>query len=145
MPEEPLRDQHGSCVIASPPSMPRKGPPPATIAPPETGKTWMLVGLGLVLALTGLVMSLRSKSFGPSPEPPQSQKPCSPSAACAEASSKASWSTDRLQHEALRRFNRGDPEGAVAALAPLGKTNPREAAALRQALRSNWNRNRLEA
>jgi hypothetical protein len=145
MPEEPLRDQHGNCANASPPSMTRKGPLLATITPPEPKNPWMLMGLGLVLALIGLVMSLQPKPSGPSPGPLQSQKPCSPSAPCPEAGSKATWSTDRLQHEALHRFNRGDPEGAVAALAPLGKTNPSEAAALRQALRSNWNRNRLEA
>jgi hypothetical protein len=53
--------------------------------------------------------------------------------------------TTRQRQEALRRFNRGDPEGAVAALAPLQQTNPSEGAALQEALRSNWNRNRLEA
>jgi hypothetical protein len=53
--------------------------------------------------------------------------------------------TTRQRQEALRRFSRGDPEGAVAALAPLRQTNPSEAAALGEALRSNWHRNRLES
>jgi len=53
--------------------------------------------------------------------------------------------TTRQRQEALRRFSQGDPEGAVAALAPLRQTNPSEAAKLGEALRTNWNRNRLEA
>jgi hypothetical protein len=60
-------------------------------------------------------------------------------------SQKATVATTRLRQEALGRFSRGDPEGAVAALAPLRQTNPNEAAALGEALRTNWNRNRLEA
>ncbi|MCX5954045.1 MAG: hypothetical protein NTZ40_11255 [Cyanobacteria bacterium] len=99
----------------------------------------------MVLAVTGLVMALQPQCPRQRPGPPPSQKPCLPGAACPAASSEATRATDRLPQEALRRFNRGDPEGAVAALAPLGQTNPSAAAALQEALRSNWNRNRLEA
>ena len=125
--------------------MDRKGPPPEPTTPHKPQRPWRLVGLGLVLAATGLVMALQPQPPRHRPGPLQSHKPCIPGAACPEASSKATWSTDRQQQEALRRFSRGDPEGAVAALAPLRQTNPSEAAALQQALRSNWNRNRLEA
>lgn len=111
--------------------MARKGPPPEPTAPPEPQRPWKLMGLGLVLATAGLVMALQ-------PQPPKHRPgPLH--------SPKATPATTRLQQEALRRFSRGDPEGAVAALAPLRQTNPSEAAALGEALRSNWNRNRLEA
>jgi len=102
---------------------------------------WWVVGLGVVLAAAGLVMALQPQPAKQHPGPVRSQKPCLPGAACPEASSEATRATARLQQEALRRFSRGDPEGAVAA---LGQTNPSEAAALQEALRSNWNRNRLE-
>jgi len=111
--------------------MPRKGPPPKPTAHPEPQRPWGLVGLGLALATAGLVMALQ-------PQPPK-HRPGS------LHSQKATLATTRLQQEALRRFSRGDPEGAVAALAPLRQTNPSEGAALGEALRSNWNRNRLEA
>jgi hypothetical protein len=103
-----------------------------------------MVGLGLALAAAGLVMALQPQPPRHRPDPLRSQRPCSPGAPCPESSSKGTLATTRLQQEALRRFSRGDPEGAVAAIAPLHQTNPSEAAALREALRSNWNRNRLE-
>jgi hypothetical protein len=89
------------------------------------------VGLGLALAAAGLVMALQPQTPKNRPVPLRSPK--------------ATQATIGLHQEALRRFNRGDPEGAVAALAPLRQTNQGEAAALGEALRSNWNRNRLEA
>jgi hypothetical protein len=111
--------------------MPRKGPPPEPTAPPEPQRPWRLAGLGLALAAAGLVMALLPQTPKNRPVPLHSPK--------------ATQATTRLHQEALRRFNRGDPEGAVAALAPLRQTNQGEAAALGEALRSNWNRNRLEA
>ena len=111
--------------------MPRKGPPPQPTAPPEPERPWRLVGLGLALAAAGLVMALQPQPPKHRPGPLHSQK--------------ATVATTRLRQEALGRFSRGDPEGAMAALAPLRQTNPNEAAALGEALRSNWNRNRLEA
>jgi len=125
--------------------MASKGSPPKPTAPPEPQRPWRLVGLGLALAAAGLVMGLQPQPPRHRPGPLHSQKPCSPGAPCPEASSEATVATTRQRQEALRRFNRGDPEGAVAALAPLQQTNPSEGAALQEALRSNWNRNRLEA
>ena len=127
--------------------MDRKGPPPEPTAPHQHQGPGRVVGLGLGLAAAaaGLVMALHP----PSPTRPQgalpSQKPCSPGGPCPQASITATRATPPLRQEALRRFNQGDPEGAVTALATLGQTNPTEAAALQEALRSNWNRNRLEA
>ena len=133
--------------------MARKGPPPAPTALPVAQRPWKLVGLGLALAAAGLVMALQPQPPRHRPGPLHSQKPCSPGAPCpkassetsGEASSEATVATTRQRQEALRRFSQGDPEGAVAALAPLRQTNPSEAAKLGEALRTNWNRNRLEA
>ena len=111
--------------------MASKGLPPKPTAPPVPQRPWRLVGLGLALAAAGLVMAQQPPPPTPPPRPHPSQK--------------ATVATTRQRQEALRRFSRGDPEGAVAALAPLRQTNPSEAAALGEALRSNWNRNRLEA
>ncbi len=125
--------------------MQRKGPPPEPTAPPGHQLPWIIVGLGLALAAAGLVLALQPQPPDQRPGPLQSQKPCSPGDPCPEASIKGTRSTESSQREALRRFSQGDPEGAVASLAPLGQTDPSKAAALREALRSNWNRNRLEA
>ena len=103
------------------------------------------MALGLGLAAAGLVMALHPQSPTRRPSPLPSPKPCSPGGPCPEASTTATRATVPLRQEALRRFSQGDPEGAVAALAQLGQTNPTEAVALQEALRSNWNRNRLEA
>jgi len=129
--------------------MARKGPTPEPTALPVPQRPWKLVGLGLALAAAGLVMALPPQPPRHRPGPLHSQKPCSPGAPCpkasSEASSEATVATTRQRQEALRRFSQGDPEGAVAALAPLRQTNPSEAAKLGEALRTNWNRNRLEA
>jgi hypothetical protein len=103
------------------------------------------MALGLGLAAAGLVMALYPQSPTRRPSPLPSPKPCSPGGPCPEASTTATRATVPLRQEALRRFSQGDPEGAVAALAPLRQTNPSEAAALGEALRSNWHRNRLES
>jgi len=125
--------------------MDRKGPPPEPTGMPEPQRRWKVMGLGLALAAAGLVMALQPPPPNNRPALLPSQRPCSPGVSCPEARTKASLATTRLRQEALRRFSQGDPEGAVAAIGPLHQTNPSEGAALQQALRSNWNRNRLEA
>jgi len=137
--------------------MDRKGPHPEPTASPDPQRPWRALGfgLGLGLAAAGLVMALHPQSPGRRPAPLPSQKPCTPGGPCPETRSTATKTTATktvatgasatLRQEALRHFNQGDPEGAVATLARLGQTNPTEAAALQEALRSNWNRNRLEA
>jgi hypothetical protein len=130
--------------------MDRKGSHDEPTASPNPQRRWRVVALGLGLAAAGLVMALHPQSPSRRPAPPPSQRPCLPGGVCPDTSTTTSGSTATrttatLRQEALRHFNQGDPEGAVAALARLGQTQPSEAAALQEALRSNWNRNRLEA
>jgi len=135
--------------------MDRKGHHAEPTASPDPQRRWRVVGIGLGLAAVGLVMALHPQSPSRHPAPPPSQRPCWPGGPCPASSTTttnttttgttATRTTATLRQEALRHFNQGDPEGAVAALARLGQTNPTEAAALQEALRSNWNRNRLEA
>lgn len=53
------------------------------------------------------------------------------------------WQAE-LQRLALARFSRGDLEGALRSLAPLGEDRNNDGTALGDQLRLNWQRNRLE-
>jgi hypothetical protein len=55
----------------------------------------------------------------------------------------AGWQED-VRRGAFRRFQAGDLEGALAALAPLGEQHRGDGRALGDDLRAVWNRNRLQ-
>ena len=53
------------------------------------------------------------------------------------------WQSE-LQRQAVERFERGDLEGALSSLAPLGQARSGDGSALGNQMRLNWQRNRLE-
>jgi hypothetical protein len=73
----------------------------------------------------------------------QRQLVASPAGTPADRQRLAAWQED-VRRGAFRRFQAGDLEGALAALAPLGEQHRGDGRALGDDLRAVWNRNRLQ-
>ena len=73
----------------------------------------------------------------------QQQLVASPAGIPADRQRLAGWQED-VRRSAFGRFQAGDLEGALAALAPLGELQRGEGRALGDDLRAAWNRNRLQ-
>ncbi len=120
-------------------------PDPSTGPDPAPRPPWRLAWLGLAFLAVGFAAGLHTLVTSHHPAPLASQGPCPPGERCPQSSAGPLPATEPIKQVALNRFRQGDPEGAVAALAPLRQSDPSAADTLQDALRSNWNRNRLEA
>jgi len=67
----------------------------------------------------------------------------SPAAKAADRQQLSNWQ-EQVRRSAISRFQAGDLEGALAALAPLGEQHRGDGRALGDDLQANWNRNRLQ-
>lgn len=73
----------------------------------------------------------------------QRQLVASPAATAADRARLGAWQAD-LRQTAMARFQDGDLEGALAALAPMGEDHRSDGRSIGDGLRQIWNRNRLQ-